>query len=310
MKDNSKIFIIAVFLAASGLSLHAQQASWYPTVHVEKQQVPDVPFVPTPPEVVSEMLRQAGVNSKDVLYDLGCGDGRIVVTAAKELKVRRAVGVDIDPKRIEESNENARQAGMTGKVTFLQKDLFDIDLRDATVVSLYLLPSVNLKLRPKLLKELKPGSRIVSHDFNMGDWQPDREAEMKEHTIFYWLVPANASGTWNWSLNDGSGPRAFKLQVRQHFQNVYRAELKVDGIETPVRTIKITGDKLEFTAGGGASGLREQLQFTGSVRGNAIRGTISGGESGARRKTRWIAQRKKGTEMPLDSSSPFTNIEI
>ena len=138
------------------------------------------------------MLKLAGVTKKDVLYDLGCGDGRIVITAARQYGAR-GVGVDIDPQRIRESNENAKSAGVADRVKFLQQDLFETDLRDATVVTLYLLPSINLKLRPKLLDELKPGTRVVSHAFDMGDWKPDKEVKVPdtigERTIYLWVVP-------------------------------------------------------------------------------------------------------------------------
>lgn len=152
-----------------------------------------MPYVPTPPEVVAEMLRLANVKADDVVYDRGCGDGRIVITAVKEYGAR-GVGIDIDPERIKESNENARKAGVAERVTFKVQDLFETDLSRATVVTLYLLPEINLKLRPKLLRELKPGTRIVSHSFDMGDWKPERVVKVNaggvERTIYYWTMPA------------------------------------------------------------------------------------------------------------------------
>jgi len=155
-------------------------------------RTPDVIYVPTPPEVVAEMLKVANVTKNDVIYDLGSGDGRIVITAAKE-RGARGVGIDIDPERIREANENARAAGVTDKVKFLQKDLFETDIHEATVVTLYLLPSLNVKLRPKLFKELRPGTRIVSHSFDMGDWKPDQVIDVDGRTVYYWVIPANAS---------------------------------------------------------------------------------------------------------------------
>lgn len=153
----------------------------------------DVPFVPTPEEVVDEMLKLAGITKNDVLYDLGCGDGRIVVTAAKRYGIR-GVGVDIDPERIQEANANAKAAGVADRTRFIEKNLFDADIHEATVVTLYLLPSVNEKLRPKLLKELKPGTRIVSHQFDMGDWKPDKKVEIGYRTLYLWTVPPAAGG--------------------------------------------------------------------------------------------------------------------
>ncbi len=148
----------------------------------------DVPYVPTPQPVVDKMLELAEVSSDDVIYDLGSGDGRIVITAAREYGAR-GIGVDIDPRRIAEARENARKAGVSDRVMFVQRDLFQVPLGEATVVTLYLLPDVNLKLRPKLLRELRPGTRVVSHDFDMGDWKPQRTAEIEGHTIYYWVVP-------------------------------------------------------------------------------------------------------------------------
>jgi SAM-dependent methyltransferase len=158
----------------------------------QQVRTPDVIYVPTPPEVVAEMLKVANVTKNDVVYDLGSGDGRIVITAAKE-RGARGVGIDIDPERIREANENARAAGVTDKVKFLQQDLFETDFREATVVTLYLLPSLNVKLRPKLFKDLRPGTRIVSHSFDMGDWKPDQTIDVDGRTVYYWVIPANAS---------------------------------------------------------------------------------------------------------------------
>jgi len=149
---------------------------------------PDVRYEPSPPEVVRAMLRLAEVTSRDVVYDLGCGDGRIVIMAAKEFGAR-GVGIDIDPQRIAESEANARQAGVERRVTFRNEDLFEADIGEATVVTLYLWPWVNLKLRPKLLKELKPGTRVVSHSHDMGDWKPERQIEANGHTIYLWRIP-------------------------------------------------------------------------------------------------------------------------
>ena len=149
---------------------------------------PDVHYVPTPQAVVDAMLRMANVTGSDVVYDLGCGDGRIPVTAAQRFGAR-GVGIDIDPVRINEANENAKNAGVTDKVKFLNQDLFTSDFRDATVVTLYLLPSLNVKLMPKLKAELKPGTRIVSHAFDMGtEWPPEKTEQVEGKTIYYWTI--------------------------------------------------------------------------------------------------------------------------
>jgi ribosomal protein L11 methylase PrmA len=189
------IFFLAVTLTVATLglsscaqtSLQAQQPTQTKPADAPERE-PDVPYVPTPTEVVNEMLKVAKVNKNDVLYDLGSGDGRIVITAAQKFGTR-GTGIDINPERIREANENAKNAGVTDRVKFVQQDLFKTSLKDATVVTLYLLPSVNLQLRPKLLQELKPGTRIVSHAFDMGDWKPERELDVNGRKVYYWVVP-------------------------------------------------------------------------------------------------------------------------
>jgi ubiquinone/menaquinone biosynthesis C-methylase UbiE len=142
--------------------------------------------------VVEAMLKLGNAGAGDVLYDLGCGDGRIVITAVQKFGATRGTGYDIDPQRIQEANENAKQAGVTGKVRFILGDLFEADFRDATIVTLYLLPEVNQRLLPKLLKDLKVGSRIVSHQFDMGEWEPDKKIELEWHKVYLWTVTEKA----------------------------------------------------------------------------------------------------------------------
>jgi SAM-dependent methyltransferase len=160
---------------------------------------PDVPYVPTTEAAVQAMLKLAEVKKTDVVYDLGCGDGRIVISAAKDLGAR-GVGIDINPVRIGEAKENARKAGVEKLVRFEENDLFEADIHEATVVTLFLLPHINLKLRPKLLHDLKPGTRIVSNTFDMGDWKPEKEAIVPDtdeqsylsHKLYFWIVPSPA----------------------------------------------------------------------------------------------------------------------
>jgi SAM-dependent methyltransferase len=156
----------------------------------------DVPYVPTPPEVVKAMIALAAVKAGDVVYDLGCGDGRIVIAAVQIAGVRGAC-VDIDPERIAESRRNARAAGVEDRIRFVQGDLFRVPIADATVVMMYLLPEVNLRLRPRLRSELEPGTRIVSHAFSMGSWKPRREIEVGEppalSTVYLWVIPRSRS---------------------------------------------------------------------------------------------------------------------
>jgi SAM-dependent methyltransferase len=153
------------------------------------EQVPiNTPYVTTPPQIVGAMLDLAGVRSGDTVYDLGCGDGRIVISAAKTYGAR-GVGIDINPARIEEARANARSAGVTDLVSFEVNDLFDADIRNATVVALYLLPEANMRLRTRLIRELKPGTRIVSHSFDMGDWRPDKERVVDGDHLYLWTIP-------------------------------------------------------------------------------------------------------------------------
>lgn len=161
----------------------------------KKEVKKDVPYVPTPQNVVDEMLTLANVTKDDVVYDLGCGDGRLVITAVKKFGASRGFGVDIDPERIAESNANAKAAGVTDRATFAVQDLFQTDFKDATVVTLYLLPQVNLKLRPKLLSDLRPGTRVVSHSFDMGDWKPDKTVTVQPggQRLFLWTIPAKTA---------------------------------------------------------------------------------------------------------------------
>ncbi len=160
-----------------------------------QERTPDVPFVPTPPDVVQEMLKLANVHKGDVVYDLGCGDGRIVITAVKDFGAASAVGIDIDPQRIQEATANAQAAGVTDRVKFIEQDLFKADISKATVVTLYLLSGINMKLRPKLLAELKPGTRIVSHSFDMGDWKPEKQVQQDWRRLYLWLVPQRAGAS-------------------------------------------------------------------------------------------------------------------
>jgi 2-polyprenyl-3-methyl-5-hydroxy-6-metoxy-1,4-benzoquinol methylase len=178
MRSAKKISLMMLFFVLAATMLFAQQ---------KPLREPDVVFVPTPQEVVDQMMKLANVHAGDVLYDLGCGDGRTVITAAK--LGARAIGIDINPVRIQESNDNAAKNGMTGKVTFRLEDLFEANFKDATVVTLYLLPSLNVKLRPKLWNDLKPGTRIVSHDFDMGDWKAEKTIDVDGHTLYFWTVP-------------------------------------------------------------------------------------------------------------------------
>src|SRR5438477_10810825 len=179
----------ALIAAAPAAALEPQPLYRLAQAQPRRNQAPDVIFVPTPQEVVEEMLRLANVRKGDVRYDLGSGDGRIPVTAAKKFGVR-AVGIDIDAERIQEANENAKRNGVTRLVKFRNEDLLQADFNEATVVTLYLLPDLNVQHMPRLMDRLKPGSRIVSHQFDMGQWRPDKKVELNGRTIYLWTIPA------------------------------------------------------------------------------------------------------------------------
>jgi SAM-dependent methyltransferase len=262
----------------------------------------DVPYVPTPPEVVDEMLRLAGVKAGDVLYDLGCGDGRIVIAAAKRHGVR-AVGIDIDPLRIEESNANAAAAGLTGKVRFLQQNIFEADFKDATVVTMYLLTSVNVRLRPKLLTDLRPGTRLVSHSFGMDDWRPDKDTVVAtsfgdERNVHFWIVPANVTGRWTWDLSDGSRETHYLLETSQEFQ-VVTAEGREGDWPLAVGDIRLLGDVIRFRVDTETDGTMVPSFYEGKVAGDRIVGTVKRGEGPNAAAVVWKASRDPKTTVPI-----------
>jgi len=207
----------------------------------------DVPYVPTPQELVDKMVEKANITEKDTVYDLGCGDGRMIITAAKKHGAR-GIGVDIDPQRIKEANANAKEAGVTDKVKFIQADLFTMDFKEADVLLMYLLPSVNVKLRPKIL-ELKPGTRIVSHAFDMGDWDADDQIEVDGRTAYYWLVPAKVDGQWQATLKDGGQQKQATLNLKQQYQQV-TGTAEIDGKKVEIKDAKLKGDQLTLALDG------------------------------------------------------------
>jgi ubiquinone/menaquinone biosynthesis C-methylase UbiE len=264
----------------------------------------DVPYVPTPYEVVNEMLKMADVGKNDILYDLGCGDGRIVITAAKESGCR-GFGIDIDPQRIEESKNNALEAGVSDKVKFLQQDLFEADFSKATVVTLYLLQTVNLELRPKILRVLKPGTRVVSHDFSMKDWKADKSTEVKmerrSHSVYFWIVPANVSGTWNWTSSTTSEKDKYSLELNQRFQKI-DGTLFINGSTLSITNGEIKGDELSFRVGRTLDGQTARMLFKGKVKGNSIQGTVQVDADSATKTFKWKAKRNPSTVAPIEGS--------
>ena len=222
------------------------------------QQGKDVIWVPTDENLVEAMLDMAGVTSLDYVIDLGSGDGRIVIAAAK--RGARAVGFEYNPDMVELSRQTAKKEGVSDKASFVNADLFASDFSRATVITMYLLPQLNLKLRPIIL-DLKPGTRIVSHAFDMGDWSADETVQQEGRTAYLWIVPAKVEGTWKWE--DDSGPA--ELNLTQTYQNVV-GYLKINGKELKVEEGKLEGDKLSFSADG--------QEYAGRVNGKSIDGTV------------------------------------
>jgi len=265
-------------------------------VHQERKL--GVRFVATPQAVVPRMLRLAGVTAADVVYDLGCGDGRAVITAAA-LFGAGGVGVDMDADRIAESRQNAHRLGLEERVAFRCEDLFRVDLGGASVVFLYLSPEMNLELRPKLLRELRPGARVVSHEFDMGDWTPDgagtvldaalhygAQAPIRKSVTFYaWTVPSCVVGTWRWR----TGVRAFALHLARDFQNV-RAVATVDGRDVEVVQPRLDGDMLSFGLEEG-EGAAPPSWFVGRVEREHLLGLVELHTEGTSHLQAWRATR-------------------
>jgi precorrin-6B methylase 2 len=251
---------------------------------------PDVPFVPTPQVVLDEMLRMANVGPADLVYDLGSGDGRIVITAAKKFGAR-AVGVEFDPELIAESEENARVTGVTDRVTFVRQDFFKTDFSKATVVAMYLLPNVMGRFRAQML-ELRPGTRLVAHDFDFGDWKPDQKTSIRKN-VFLWIVPAKVAGKWRVRAVLPGGDHAFDLELRQKYQEVdgYArfAGVAGAGLWEP----KLEGDRIRFVVVDNRDRDNEAtLYFAGHVSGNTMSGDGTRGVGNEQAKFEWSATRQ------------------
>ena len=201
----------------------------------------EVPYVPTPRPVVAAMLELAEVGPQDYLIDLGSGDGRIPIMAAQ--RGARSLGVDIDPDRVREAGYAAQLAQVEPRARFRRQDLFDTPIAEASVISMYLLPDVNMRLRPRLLTEARPGTRIVSHNFTLGDWQPDAQRSIDASTIYLWIVPAVVGGSW--TLTDASGTM-MALELDQRFQQV-TGTLSAAGRTLELRDVELRGDRFRFT---------------------------------------------------------------
>jgi SAM-dependent methyltransferase len=261
----SRIVLFAICIAALPLDAHAQSAKGFePQVGQEGK---DVIWVPTPQALVDKMLDMAKVTPKDYVIDLGSGDGRTVITAAK--RGSKALGIEYNPDMVELSKRTAAKEGVSDKASFVKADLFESDFSQAQVITMFLLSSINLKLRPKIL-DLKPGTRIVSNSFDMAEWKPDETANIAGCsswcTAHLWIVPAKVGGVWTTPQGE--------LTLKQTFQ-IITGTLKSGSVATPV-TGKLNGDEIIFSAG--------EAQYTGRVNGNSIEGTLkSGGKWSASR---------------------------
>lgn len=226
----------------------------------------DVRYEPSPPAVVNRMLEMVGAASADTLYDLGSGDGRIVIAAARDFGVERAIGVEIDEELVARSREKAREAGVAGRTRFVQGDLFEHDFSDADAVTLFLLPELNRRLRPRLLEQLEPGTRVVSHEHRMGGWQPDETVRVDGHWIHRWTVPARADGEWRWRV----GSTAYHLDVYQRYQH-FSGILRVDDEPAPIQRGRIRGHAVEW---GATTSDGQEFTFEGRVEGDVMKGTL------------------------------------
>ena len=289
MGSFEKIFVSFVSLVVQLLFLFLFGAV---VVHsVSAQDSPtllEVPYVATPQVTVDEMLRLANVGPQDFVLDLGSGDGRIVVTAAKKFGAR-SLGVDLDWRLVLQGEENARQAGVEERARFLEQDLFKTDLSHATVITTYLLPNVMLRLRPALLA-LKPGTRIVSHDFDFGDWRPDQKTSIRKN-VFLWVVPARAAGRWQARLELPPIERLLELELTQRYQEL-SAHARLNGVPSQVWEAKLVGDRLSFVVVDSTDRENEaSLYFDGRVSGDVIEGELTHGVGAGRSVTRWRAVR-------------------
>jgi len=258
----------------------AAVAGW---LHGAPAAEPSVPYVPTPQVVVDRMLQMAKITPQDYVIDLGSGDGRIVVTAAKKYGAR-GFGVDLNPLRIKEAVANAAAAGVSDRAAFYQRNLFETDLSQATVITMYLLPRVNLGLRPKLL-ELKAGTRIVSHDFSMDDWKADESVSFEVQdkygagsgagtsTIYFWVVPARVAGPWRWQMDVAGKPQAYEMAFEQKFQAI-SGVVRVGGRSVKLQDAKLRGDQISGSFTADVNGSPLEHEFAGRVTGGAIEGSV------------------------------------
>ncbi|MBM3357395.1 MAG: methyltransferase domain-containing protein [Betaproteobacteria bacterium] len=271
----------------------------------------DVVYVPTPQIVVDEMLQMAKVGPKDYVIDLGSGDGRIVVTAAKQFGAR-GFGVDLDTHLNKLANERASKEGVADRARFIEQNLFETDLGSATVITSYLLPEMNLKLRPKLLS-LKPGTRVVAHDYAMGDWDPDDErilivpektvGDPGKSYVYLWVVPARVAGRWESQLPVGGRTVAYQFAFEQRYQ-VVQGSVRIDQREFRLPQIRLNGEEMNFPLNATIGGSLVSHRFRGWVKDDVIEGTVTIGEGAGQRVTPWRAKLTARGEARMSAVAP------
>ncbi len=257
----------------------------------------DTPYVPTPQVVVERMLELAQIKPGDTVIDLGSGDGRIMITAAQKYGAR-GFGVELNPRLVESSNGAARSAGVADRVKFLQQDLFKTDFREADVLTLYLLPDVNIALRPKILADLKPGTRVVSHDYGMGPWRPEVEEVIpapdktvgvrKESTVYLWIVPARVGGAWELDIHVGKRSRRYPLTLEQQYQVLSGSVLVQGKNAMPITRGALKGDEIRIELPDGAVS-RGPVELIGRAAGDSLKGSV---QRDQKEIATWSARRK------------------
>jgi len=257
----------------------------------------DTPYVPTPQVVVNRMLELAQIKPGDTVIDLGSGDGRIMITAAQKYGAR-GFGVELNPRLVQSSNEEAHRAGVADRVKFLQQDLFKTDFREADVLTLYLLPDVNMVLRPKILAELKAGTRVVSHDYGMGLWLPEVEETVpapdktvgarKESTVYLWIVPAKVEGAWELEIKVGRKTRKLPLELKQQYQMVSGSVHVPGKAAEPISEGRLRGAEIRLVLPRGTVA-RESVDLVGRVSGDSLSGSVRRAD---REIATWSARRR------------------
>ena len=282
--------LASALLLLAGLSCHAQSWAWDDGT---------VPFVVSPEEVVDRMLRIADIGPADRVIDLGSGDGRIVIGAAA--RGARALGIENDPNLVEKARTRAAAAGVADRATFRSEDLFDTDLSGATVVTMYLLPEVNLKLRPKLLR-LAPGTRVVSHDWNMGDWEPDETIELRtpekpvglggKSRVHLWIIPSDARGRWVADIPQHGGRWEFEI-VQQYQAVSVRSTVAGNERDLTVRATRLRGQEIKMLVTGLVAGKAWNQFFKGTLSGDRMTGEVLVSDGEQQRTIQWTATRKR-----------------